>query len=522
MRMDGLQRLGEWLLTGATLVGLLAPLNMGTARAQESPTPDTGYIFGYRSEIVFPAAVRFVVGMNVGLDQIASVSLILRQQSGLNVTFEVDPQRYLLETGGVVTQLLYLWDLSTGPVPVSFEPLSFMWQVETKDGQISKAADEFLFVDDGRGPWYVAGNPPLILHWLNPHLAGSAIRNEVMAAYGLLTRHTGLGPSPSYEFVIYDPNTPLCQQVTSPETNKTILVVTSREDDSQYPCSVDAFGQVYASGGIIFLQRPTFGYSELEDLLIARMVRETYTSLWQDAPVPAWFLSGLVFLYRLHPNLSTLEVARDAARTESLLPLSDLASTVPEDATFQVRTLWEAESYLLTLYLADRYGADAPFDLAMNVRQQGFDGSLQSLMGGTQDSLWDDWSRWLFTAAAERAVGWIPYMATTPTPTATPTITPLPPTFTPSVTPTITFTPTSTFLGDQRRSITPPPVTPTRLSSPSNTPLPPGSLPTAQPSTPEKSEEQGPSALLTAGIIGIAVVAVVLVVLAGLIWRRRR
>jgi hypothetical protein len=522
MRMDGLRRLGEWLLTGATLVCLLVPLNAGTARAQESPTPDTGYIFGYRSEIVFPAAVRFVVGMNVGLDQIASVSLTLRQQSGLNVTLEVDPQRYLLETGGVVTQLLYPWDLSTGPVPVSFEPLSFMWQVETKDRQISKATDEFLFVDDARGPWYVAGNPPLILHWLNPHLAGSAIRNEVMAAYGLLGHHTGLVPSPSYEFVIYDPNTPMCQQVVSPETNKTISVVTSREDESQYPCSVDAFRQVYARGGIIFLQRPTFGYSELEDLLIASMVRETYISLWQGASVPAWFLSGLTFMYRLHPSLSTLEVTRDAARTESLLPLSELGSAVPEDAAFQVRVLWEAESYLLTLYLADRYGADAAFDLALNIRQQGFDGALQSLMGGTQDNLWDEWSRWLFTAAAERAVAWTPYTDTTPTPTATPTITPIPPTFTPSMTPTITFTPTSTFLGDQRRSITPPPVTPTRLSSPTNTPLPPGSLPTAQPYAPDKTKGQGSSALLTAGIICIAVVAVVLVLLAALIWRRRR
>jgi hypothetical protein len=521
--MDRLRRLGGWLVTVAVLAGLLMPFHVSHARAQASPTPDTGYIFGYRSEIVFPAAIRFVVGMNAPLDQIEAVSLTVRQQSGLDLTFEVDPQHNLLETAGVVTQLLYVWDLSTGPVPVPFEPLDFLWQVETKDGQVSKAADEFLFVDDGRGPWQVAGDPPLIVHWLNPHLAGPAIRNEVMGVYGLLNRYTG--QVLSFQFVVYDPNTPMCQQVRSPETNQLMAVVTSREDNSQYPCSVDAFQQVYARAGLIFLQRPTFGFSELEDLLIAQMVRNTYTALWQNAVVPAWFVSGLAFMYRLHPSMSALEVARDAARTESLLPLSELVSAVPDDATFQTRALWEAESYLLTLYLADRYGAKAPFDLALNVRSQGFEGALRSLTGGEQDSLWDDWSGWLFTAAAERAVAWTPYDATTATPTATPTITPIPPTHTPSVTPTPTFTPTSTFLGDQRRSLTPPPVTPTRLSSPTNTPLPPGSLPTAQPYTPpsgEKSGRRGYTALLTAGVVVVAIVAVLLVVVTAMTWRRRR
>jgi hypothetical protein len=521
--MDCLRRLGGWLVAVAILAGLLMPFRVSHARAQGSPTPDTGYIFGYRSEIVFPAAVRFVVGLNAALDQIEAVSLTVRQQSGLDLTFEVDPQDNLLETAGVVTQFLYIWDLSTGPVPVPFEPLDFLWQVETKDGQVSKAAAEFLFVDDGRGPWQVAGDPPLIVHWLNPHLAGPAIRNEVMGVYGLLNRYTG--QVSSFQFVVYDPNTPMCQQVRSPETNQLVSVVTSREDNSQYPCSVDAFQQVYARAGLIFVQRPTFGFSELEDLLIARMVRNTYTALWQNAVVPAWFASGLAFMYRLHPSMSTLEVVRDAARTESLLSLSGLASEVPDDTTFQARALWEAESYLLTLYLADRYGAKAPFDLALNVRQQGFEGALRSLTGEEQDNLWNDWSGWLFTAAAERAVTWTPYEATTATPTATATITPIPPTRTPSVTPTHTFTPTSTFLGDQRRSVTPPPVTPTRLSSLTNTPLPPGSLPTAQPYTPasgEKSGRRSYTALLTAGVIVVAVGAVLLIVLAATTWRRHR
>jgi hypothetical protein len=504
----------------AVLGGLLMPFHVSHAHAQATPTPDTGYIFGYRYEIVFPAAIRFVVGMNASLDQIETVSLTVRQQSGLDLTFVVDPQRNLLESAGVVTQLLYVWDLSTGPVPVPFEPLDYLWQVETKDGQVSKAADEFLFVDDGRGPWQVAGDPPLIVHWLNPHLAGPTIRNEVMGVYGLLNRYTG--QLPSFQFVVYDPNTPMCQQVRSPETNQLMSVVTSREDDSQYPCSADAFQQVYARAGLIFVQRPTFGFSELEDLLIAHLVRRTYTALWQNAVVPAWFVSGLASMYRLHPSMAALEIARDAARTESLLPLSELMSAAPDDATFQARALWEAESYLLTLYLADRYGAKAPFDLALNVRSQGFEGALRSLTGGEQDSLWNDWTGWLFTAAAERAVAWTPYDATTATPTSTPTITPIPPTRTPSVTPTPTFTPTSTFLGDQRRSLTPPPVTPTRLSSPTNTPLPPGSLPTAQPyASSEKSGRRGYSALLTAGVIVVAAGAVLLVVVAAMTWRRR-
>ena len=59
----------------------------------------------------------------------------------------------------------------------------------------------------------------------------------------------------------------------------------------------------------------------------------------------------------------------------------ELADDLPSEADYQARALWEAQSYLLVLYLADRYGADAPFDLAQNIPADGdgFAGALAAL-----------------------------------------------------------------------------------------------------------------------------------------------
>jgi hypothetical protein len=511
------------LLAGAIPTSTYAQDGDDGSTPEATPTPDTGVIYGYRQEILFPAGIRFSVGLNAGLDNIDSITLTLRQQGGYEQITSLDLEANVVQAAGVVSDFVMFWDFAENPGLVPFLPVSFAWQVKTKDGLVSNAEDEFMLTDERRGEWQTAGQPPLVLYWLNEHLSGDTIRNEVLAAYGLMRQRTD--QVPLFWYVIYDPNTLLCSDVLDPDTQERRSVVISYEDESLYPCSKSAFEAFYAAAGYKFIQRPTFGYSELQDLLIDDMVSTTYQTLWQDKIVPAWFVQGLAALHRLYPEIAAVEITRDAARKEALFLLPALISPLPDDADYQQRTMWEAQSYLMVLFLAEQHGASAPFDLAMAVIDDpdGFNGALRHLTGGDDQSLWQAWDRWLFTEAAVRAAQWTPYTITTPTPTATPTDTAIPPTFTPSVTPTITITPTSTFLGAQAPTVVVQRVTPTRMLTATNTPLPPGSLPTARPRPDESgSGSSGNNTARTGGLILIGAAVVVLVIgLFGLARRRR-
>ncbi len=505
---------------------IAAVVGQTTARAQDgeaTPTFEVPIIYGYRQETLFPVLVRFYLGTNSPIGDLVSVVLTVSQDSGLEETIPLDLQRNLVSSEGAVSDFEYDWELLAHSGLVPFQPVDYRWEVQTINGDIATAARSFDFLDSASGQWYTAGQPPLILHWQSSRLAGSRLWDELMAAYGLLNSDTERVPL--FEFAIYEQGATFCEEATDDETGAVRQVVIS-DDGTEFPCSEDAYRKAYAAGGITMLQRQSFGFSEVQDMLVDSIVSQTYTLLWGDWTVPAWYLSGLSYMYHLHPGLSALEVVRAAARTDSLPLLADMQSPLPDDAPFDQRTLWESSSYLMVLYLADQYGADAPFALARDIRQEstGFDGALNGITDGDQQALWAAWKRWVFTEAASLAAGWMPYLPTTPTPTATATDTPLPPTRTATPTPTITHVPTSTFAGDRAPTVAVIGVSPTVHLTATNTPLPPGSLPTVVPTPVPSSSNSGDNNLLYNGALVALVVSIgaLVVILLGVIVRRDR
>jgi len=156
---------------------------------------------------------------------------------------------------------------------------------------------------------------------------------------------------------------------------------------------------------------------------------------------------GLAGLYHLQADTPALQVARAAGRTESLIPLEGLMFDPPDDWPEMKRELWEAQSYLLVLYLADRWGADAPFELAERLTNEtgDFETIFTSVTGQSVRLFWVEWQRWLFAGVAEDATRWTPYLETTPTPTPTATATVIVPTATFTVVPS--YTPSREFAG---------------------------------------------------------------------------
>ena len=471
----------SWAQENATSTTTPAPSQTPSASPMPSvPTAEVNRIWGYRVDNVFPTALRFFVGLNAARDEVTALSLTVHQTSGLNATFTLDLDETWLEDESTEasTQFLFEWMLDDPPVPVPFEPLEYTWQATTDDGMVSIIAASILFQDNQHEEWHSAGSAPLTLHWLNPSLAGVMLRKDVLRTYRLVETH--IDTPPNFIFVIYDPLTTFCQQKRDEETDEMVSVVISHDDGKIFPCSRDAFVQLYTMAGVIFIERPTFGYTALQDLLIREVVGRSYAAYWGQTTVPDWFTAGLAQLYQQHPHLDMLELARSAARTDALYTWERLAQAFQPDALYTERRLWDAESYLLVLYLADRYGAEAPITLAQSIPQhEDFDAALHALTGTDAATLWAQWQRWLFSAAAERAAAWTPYLETTPTPSATPTETPIPPTRTPSNTPPPSATPTfaanfvPTAIIMQR--------SPTAHPTLTNTPRPPGSLPTVTP-----------------------------------------
>jgi hypothetical protein len=83
------------------------------------------------------------------VDQITSVTLTLRQESGLHVTLPLDPKEHLVDTSDVLTTLLIVWNMSEA-APVPFESLNYRWQADTQDGLHSVAASEIMLEDTAR------------------------------------------------------------------------------------------------------------------------------------------------------------------------------------------------------------------------------------------------------------------------------------------------------------------------------------------------------------------------------------
>ncbi len=507
--------LGLWLL-GAMRNAALAQDGEGE--------PDYPIIFGHQVEVVFPAAIRFVVGVNSVPEDIESMALEVSQQSGLARSFALDIETALIRelAGGVANQFLFEWPLDGEPRPTLFEQMDYAWEVKVHAAPLAQAEGSLVVADARPGPWRTAGNPPVVLHWHNPNLAGPLVRDEIMAAYELLDEHTG--DAPAFEFAIYDPVAPLCLSVRDDATGEMRQVVQTRDGEVEYLCTRDRFVQAYARSGITFVQRPTFGLADLEDALIAAMVSQAYGDFWREAGVPAWFESGLAALYRPRPGFTALELVRSASRSGQLFSLEALQDALPDTATHASRVLWEAQSYTLALALADRYGLQAPFDLARAAGQDsgGFTSALRALTGGDQRALWEAWQGWLFTNEAMRVAGWTPYLPETPTATVAPTASPVAPTRTPTMTRTPSLTPTQPVPGVPQQTMVVLPVTPTVVRTPTNTPLPPGSLP---PADSRESGAESDAGGLERLVLGVVVGASALILVLGsalLVTRRRR
>ncbi|NJL94139.1 MAG: hypothetical protein HC915_10645, partial [Anaerolineae bacterium] len=400
------------LIALMTLCISLASVSGPGAAQEPSPTPaDTGAIFAQEVALLLPVALRFSADVATTRTDLRSASLTVFQPEGVQEVYELDLEA-TVENLSVDTLRLTL-TLLLDAVPLRpFEPVNYRWEVRTRGQVASEWLGEFVLEPRIRATWTEAGEAPITLHYAEPDLAAFTLLEDLQRAYTLLQNQAEAAPT--VRLAIFGVEDALCQ--AEAETNR-LHVINAPEFD----CSPESYAAWLAEAGVLLVQRQSLDFTQLQDQLNAALVNAFYAERWASAAaIPAWFQAGLSMLYRPLPGGQELAIARAAQELNNAPALA--TPPAPQDVQ---RAIWEAQSYLMVLYLAERFGAQAPFELAEALtRRPDFDATLMALTNLPFSQLERDWRAWLRSPEAERAALWTPYLPTTPTPTATRTPSP--------------------------------------------------------------------------------------------------
>ncbi|MBI1278419.1 MAG: hypothetical protein GC179_09850 [Anaerolineaceae bacterium] len=509
------------------LVILFAALFCGQAsfgQAQSTnPTPqaEQSFIQQWSQEVIFPSAVRFTITLALPLEQVSTVSLIIKPASRPTVNVPLNLESTVV-VGGEITGLAYIWQLPLENPPLLFKDIVFDWQVTSQTGDTAKIEDHFTFTDQ-RVNWLqdlpISSTVKLTLpndmtskkipSTPYSHTGLDDLAANIKHVAALLS--TNLGSTPNFNLLVYDTSKlPICTTNTKGES-----VATSSDGSIQIPCATTSADQIFAASGYNTVIVKSSSLTDVETAISDYMVTQSYTPRWSGKSVPQWFQTGLTDFYSPSLKVEMGPPVLSAARSNNLLPLDVMAQSPTTDANSE---LWRAQSYGLVVYIASQIGVDGLFNLANDAgTSASFDEAYQTALGKPISTLLDNFQRWLFTSSALDAFTFTPYQAATASPTPSRTLTL---TNTPTTTPTATFTLTPTVTGVL--SLTPlPSRTPTRTPTaapPTNTPRAAGSLNTPLPPL----EKIATNSNLNLGIVILLVGIIIVAAAAFILFRPRR
>ncbi len=452
----------------------LASTTTGTPTAN-APTisPTVPVIFSMRETVLFPMLVRFQVVLRLPVAGLKAARLRITQGKTYEQIIDM-PQNTFKIVNDQASLIDYPWPLPTQNALTPFQPVDYQWTITPTTGAVITGGEEFTYSDQQR-QWKESEGDPLVMYTHDQNLALDIVRRNVLRAYNLVAQMTNIHHT--FTLILYDVGDDFCQR--DPGRPNQPVVIDPR-DKVEFPCDPSQAAKLYAAGGFSLVQRSSQLLEGLQDQIIQIVAADAYDTFWKTAaePPPAWFRAGLIQMYGLVGHAYSLLLAREAARTDQLLTLDALAAPPVQQSNDNGASVreWNAQSFMLTLYMAARFGANAPFKMAQQIAQNGKFADALSAVGNriALTDLYASWQDWLFSSDADAALFWNPYLTDntptyTPSPTDFPTLTPT--SSEPTATDTEPFLPTQTFTPSPTET----PVTQT------NTPLPPGSLNTNTP-----------------------------------------
>ena len=322
-------------------------------------------------------------------------------------------------------------------MPDLFTDLTYFWTLQNTTNTFTFPEQTIQFTDQ-RLNWVseTDDNIQLTLTLPPSSLTTARLLQIIRPVYQHLTTFTKLTTSDSHIMIYPEGTYPGC--ITDEEDQS---IAEAIDLQISLPCSPEIVQAFYTRQGITPLQVPRIRLIPTQDRLIRQVITQFYESIWTQSDIPLWFQEGFMQLHNPLPKADILVLNQRAARTQQLWLLSEMAS--PPSANSEHYRLWQAQSYGMVRYLADRFGLNVLYDLAASDDQvSNFTEFYANTTGESLASLISDWSLWLFDDGIDRRYALNLYAP--PTATATPflTHTSIPPTRTPS--PTFTATPTVT------------------------------------------------------------------------------
>jgi hypothetical protein len=483
------------LITLIIILGL--PMLILSQDAEPTWTADD--LYGVAENMNFPQEVEFELFGVRAESAIQSLTLTLTSRGAEPIVITFDPD--VVGITGAGMRFRYRWQISKDSPPILFSKVRYTWDIVTTDNISYEIVEDFDFIDQ-RVAWEQSNDilgQVNIIHAFG-QLDADFVRSGVRATYNVL--YPNPEDRPRYTFLVYPQNVTFGCDLNDEE--EPIIQVRGTDGFEDAPCDLSLANDIYDERGYIVLNQTSVDL--IQRIILDLMVKDYYLTLWNDVPVPDWFLDGLQQFYDPRTKRSALNLSQQKSRSDDLLRLADLETEPAEDE--EILALWEAQSIGLILYIADTIGVDGLFEFAESVGNfDSFAEAYEDHVGQSIDLLMLSWRDWVFRSSSQQDYDFNPYMAETSTPTATATATNTPTaTFTPSKTPDVTAT--------IRPSFTPIPAPPTTTPLPAQsfsvqpTKLPPTPIPEAPPE--QFTIDDG---LLMRGAMGGAVILVLLVLL---------
>lgn len=490
------------------LLWLMIALPMSAQEATETPFSLPPYVYQPVADLVFPQEVYFEVTLDLPVSQVEQAILTIETETlpPVLVRFPQDVPFFFAQEYVVIA---YEWQLPLTVLPL-FSTIRYRWDFITATDS-GTLAGEIVYQDE-RLKWERIEHLDGKLRFAFPQgglFNSEFLLEQLTPLYLLLAEQSGVSPVISYLF--YPPEVVIgCDR----DADGALIVRYDRREKVQQtvPCDTLRLNRALSESGYTVLQVETL--TQWLEATLNELPLLFYGERWQNAPIPAWFISGWTQFYR-PSGINRVFETRETLRIQRAFSLSEMA-TVPTDLT-RLR-IWENQARGMVLFLLETYGVPRMLEFARSLGTVPFDDALNELTNNSTQGLVPAWQAWMYTYSAELAYSYTPFLVTTATPTVTPTVTP---TATQTKTPTVTPTATPTVDASSTPRPTRTPVPPT----PTVTPIPADSFSVRATSVPMPIE-MTPSPLtgLTPTqtlIIGIGIVVIALIIVFGLAWARR-
>ena len=293
---------------------------------------DVGVFDDFGQHVTFEARIQSPV-------PILSAALVF------NDNFNETLRRFPVNVGqdGVVT---YRYDV-TQNVLRPFVMITFWFEVTLQNGQTLQSDDYHVQYLDDRFTWQQQVDGFLRVHWYEGDAAfGDALLDVSRRSLNAVDAIIPASQTEPLDVYVYASTTDLQSAL--------FLGGESWQGGHANP-KLGVVMLAVAPGPGQSIDMETLIPHELAHVMLYRSVGDGYTSL------PVWLSEGIASLAELYPNPDYDQALKIASQNDSLLPISNLCDTFPQDASRAYLAYAESQSFVG--FLRDSYGTPALFSL---------------------------------------------------------------------------------------------------------------------------------------------------------------